>query len=70
MFRVVWNLSDLPVSNIDTGRSERFGNRNQQVSHSGSRGKRKSCHWLVRCQDLRQRRSSENKTTQGVNPYT
>jgi len=32
-------------------------------------GKRESCHWLVRCQDLRQRRSSENKTTEGVNLY-
>ena len=53
--------------NTDKGRSERFGNRNQQVSRNGSHGKRESCHWLVWCQDPRQRKWSKNKTTQGVN---
>jgi len=32
-------------------------------------GKRESYHWLVRCRNLRQRKSSKNKTTQGVNLY-
>jgi len=40
------------------------------VSKRSSSWIRESWHWLVRCQDLRQRRSSENKTTQGVNPCT
>jgi len=55
--------------NIDTGRPERYGSRNQQVSHNRSRGKRESCHWLVRCHDLRHRKSVENKTTQSQSAY-
>jgi len=42
----------------------------EQVSHNRSRGKRESCHWLVRCHDPRQRKSLKNKTTQGVNMHT
>ena len=37
--------------NIDTGRSEGFGSRNQQVSHNRPCGKGESYHRLVWCQD-------------------
>jgi len=30
---------------------------------------KESHHWLVRCHDLRQRKSADNKTTQWVNPH-
>ena len=58
------------LQNIDTGRSERFGSRNQQVSYNRPCGKGESRHQLVWCQDPRQRKSPKDKATQGINLHT
>jgi len=49
---------------------ERIGNKNQQVSHNRSCGKKESCHQLVQCQDPRQRKSSKDTKTQGMYLHT
>ena len=57
------------VQHIDTGRTEKTGNKNKQVDHNRSCGKRKSCNRFVRCQNLRPRKSSEDTTAQRVYPH-
>jgi len=55
--------------NTDTGRTERTGNRNQQVSHNRSCGKRKPCHRLVRCQNPRQKVIGRHDSSEKSSTY-